>query len=449
MRKFTIKIVTFFLLLLVLNFFLSKSAQAVPSFKRQTGVSCSACHTLFPELTPFGRNFKLHGYVQSINNNKPYEPTPPISIMAQASYTDAQGLNNGVAPFNNNSDHNDKINIPQQVSLFYGGRIYSKTGALLQLTYNGISNNLSMDNGDIRFVDNLQVGGKTLIYGLTVNNNPTAQDVWNTTPAWGFPFASSAVANMPAAHAVIDGSLAQQVGGIGAYGYWNELLYGEVSVYRTNRNGINRPLGAGVTTSTITDGAVPYWRLALQKQWKEHSFSFGTYGLVADIYPSGAMGGPTDRFTDTALDAQYQFVGQKHIVTVASTWIHEKQDWNASSPLGITANSSDYLDTLRINVNYYYRAKAGTFGGAVRYFSTTGGSDPALYTAAPVTGSNSGSPDSSGFLVAADYLPIDNVKLSLQYTLYDKFNGGRSNYDGYGRNASDNNTLYFVVWVAF
>ena len=35
---------------------------AVPSFARQTGMACQACHTVFPELTPFGRLFKLNAY---------------------------------------------------------------------------------------------------------------------------------------------------------------------------------------------------------------------------------------------------------------------------------------------------------------------------------------------------------------------------------------------------
>src|ERR1700675_2462542 len=37
-------------------------AQALPSFARQTGQPCGACHTDFPGLTPFGRGFKLRGY---------------------------------------------------------------------------------------------------------------------------------------------------------------------------------------------------------------------------------------------------------------------------------------------------------------------------------------------------------------------------------------------------
>jgi hypothetical protein len=38
------------------------SAEALPSFARQTGQPCGTCHTDFPGLTPFGRRFKLLGY---------------------------------------------------------------------------------------------------------------------------------------------------------------------------------------------------------------------------------------------------------------------------------------------------------------------------------------------------------------------------------------------------
>ena len=41
------------------------SALATPSFARQTGKPCSTCHTVIPQLTPFGREFKLSGYALS------------------------------------------------------------------------------------------------------------------------------------------------------------------------------------------------------------------------------------------------------------------------------------------------------------------------------------------------------------------------------------------------
>ena len=37
-------------------------AQALPSFARQTGQPCGACHTDFAGLTPYGRRFKIGGY---------------------------------------------------------------------------------------------------------------------------------------------------------------------------------------------------------------------------------------------------------------------------------------------------------------------------------------------------------------------------------------------------
>jgi len=37
-------------------------AEALPSYARQTGQPCATCHTAFPELTPYGRRFKIGGY---------------------------------------------------------------------------------------------------------------------------------------------------------------------------------------------------------------------------------------------------------------------------------------------------------------------------------------------------------------------------------------------------
>jgi len=41
------------------------------------------------------------------------------------------------------------------------------------------------------------------------------------------------------------------------------------------------------------------------------------------------------------------------------------------------------------------------------------------------------------------------LRLGLQYIYYTLFDGAARNYDGAGRNAHDNNTLYGYVWVAF
>src|SRR5713226_1193714 len=52
---------TFFTVASLLILFIPK-AFAVPSYSRQTGLPCASCHYAPPELTPFGRTFKLEGY---------------------------------------------------------------------------------------------------------------------------------------------------------------------------------------------------------------------------------------------------------------------------------------------------------------------------------------------------------------------------------------------------
>ena len=53
-----------FILVAILIMLSSAEVKALPSFARQTGMPCSACHVqaFGPGLTPTGRNFKLYGY---------------------------------------------------------------------------------------------------------------------------------------------------------------------------------------------------------------------------------------------------------------------------------------------------------------------------------------------------------------------------------------------------
>jgi hypothetical protein len=433
----------------LLVFFSTAKVQAVPSFARQTGMDCSACHVVWPELTPFGRHFKLTGYVMS-KSEKSYQMPPPISGLAQFSFThNDKTLPPATAPYQ--SRGNDNLGVPQELSLYYAGKIIYKLGAFCQGTYDGLSNKFMLDMTDVRYANMLKIGGKPLIYGLTVNNSPTLEDVWNSTPSFGFPFAASSVAPTPAAGAMVDGGLDQMVGGVGIYAYYNNLIYGGITFYRTARNGYTQWLGGGTVTDTMVDGVAPYWRVFIQHQWGKQSLMAGHYGMVTHVFPEGESRGNSDRFTDIAFDAQYQFISKKHRFSLATTWIHEIQDYNAGYALGNTANRTDGLDTFKINANYSYKSSYGIFGGTLAYFNTSGTKDVLLYAPDPVDGSRNGRPDSSGFIIQGIYVPSvwDRAKIVVQYTIYDKFNGAGSNYDGFGRKASDNNTLYILTWLMF
>jgi hypothetical protein len=443
----------------------SSESFAVPSFARQTGLACEGCHTVFPELTPFGRAFKLNGYlidnlpqVKGITaDNKEallLNWLPPLSIMFQTSYTStSKALADPAAAGNS---QNGQVLFPQQASLFYAGRIAPNLGAFIQATYSSNTGTFGWDNTDIRFADQATVFGKNMTWGISLNNNPTVQDVWNSTPAWQTPFDQrSSAAPKPAAATQIDGTLASNVAGLTVYGYFANAFYAEFGGYRSAPQGFAGSAGSGPldsTASNVIHGLAPYWRLAYEHQWDRNSWSFGTFGMDVDLFPGGTpanpvpLNGPTNKYRDTALDTQYQHIGDETIYSLQATYIHEKQTLDASFTSGAAANNSNTLNTLRIGGSYYYLRK---YGGALGYFSTTGTTDTSLHTPGAVFGSANGSPDSKGWIAELNYVPWQNVKFALQYTAYSRFNGGSDNYDGLGRNASDNNTMYLLGWFNF
>jgi hypothetical protein len=437
-------------------------ASATPGFARQTGLACEACHTVFPELTPFGRLFKFNGYVFS-NVGKIQDITSgntstlalgqlaPIGVQLQASNTtlghSLPDTGTGVTDLSQKND----FQFPQALSIFYTGAISDRLGAFLQVTWNPTSNSIGIDNSDLRFADHgslPSLGASDFIYGITVNNNPTSQDVWNSTPAWGYPFIVTNVGVPKIATTLIDGQLAQSSAGIGAYLWTFGHFYIEADVYRSAKTGTTNNFtgGPGPLDSTFgmrISGVAPYWRAAWEQDWGRNSLEFGTYGIKANTHPNGVgEHGPTDTFTDVALDAQYQYIGDDNIFSAYATWIHENRDFNATA----AANPHDTLSTYRLTGSYFHNR---TIGGSLQYFSTTGSADATLYAAGSVTGSANGKPDTSGIVAEADYLPWLNTKLGVQYTAFTEFNGTSSNYDGSGRSASDNNTLFVFIWTAF
>ncbi len=349
--------------------------------------------------------------------------------MVQASVTQIKrappGTQNGIAE------------LPQQVSLFLGEEITPHLGTFLQFTYDAASGAFGMDNADIRFATHGRVASKELLYGLSLNNNPTVQDVWNGSPAWRFPFASSTVAPTPTAAPLLDGALGHQVAGLGGYGLWDNRVYGEFSVYRSAPQHGRHPPDAGAQQTL--EGVAPYWRAALQHGWQAQYLELGTYGLSIRLYPTGVTG-PTDRYTDLGFDAQYERrIGQGN-VTAHTTWIHESRTLDASVAAGAAANAAGTLNTFRIDGSYY---TPGRVGFTVAYFATSGSADDSLY-ATSVTRT----PNSSGVIGELDFLPWLNTRFALQYVAYAEFNGARRAYDG-ARNASDNNTLYLLAWLVF
>jgi hypothetical protein len=434
----------------------TQPAQAVPSFARQTGMACEACHTSWPELTHFGRVFKANGY--ALDNLKQVRDVgvqreeilslaslPPVSIMVEASYSQTAKAQPDSA--GNGTSQNGTVAFPQQASLFYAGKIAPHVGAFIQLTYANDSGSFAIDNTDLRFAD-LKVlpGDQTLIYGLSLNNNPTVQDLYNSTPAFGFPYAASGSAPGVPYGTQIDGARAQDVAGLTAYAFWNESLYAELGLYRSAKQGTAGPLDSTSAGGVLASSA-PYWRLAYEHNWGRNSLEAGIYGASFKIYPDlgipGSpgfqhhLGGPSDRYQDVAEDLQYQYIAEHHLVSVTATRIHETQTLAASVAHELAGSVNNDLTTTRAFATYYYKHRVGATAG---FFRTTGTTDEVL---------TPNGPDTQGWIAEVNYMPWLNTKISLQYTAFSRFAGLSRNYDGAGRNASDNNTLYALIWVAF
>lgn len=427
---------------------LGSAAWAVPSYSRQTGFPCSTCHTTPPELTAFGRQFKLNGY--TLDNMRQIKAPGqgaaaglelnqflPLSVMFQISDTLTRAAQPGT--------QNANAEFPQQMSLFLAGAWSSHAGSFMQVTYAGAADHFSMDNTDIRIANHTELAGRSLVYGLDFNNNPTVEDLWNSTPAWGFPWISSDSAPSPIASTLVDGGLAQDVAGVGVYGMYDNHLYLDMTAYRSfHLGGAEPPNGVGFGINL--HGVAPYARLAWQQQFGANTMlEVGGYGMYARSYPN-AISGLRDTYRDVAADFTFDQQLGANQLSVYGTVIHEHTDLDASLALAAAGQSRHQLNTTRINATYHLGDRYSLTGGV---FADSGTSDATLFAPAAVSGSASGSPQSNGYLLQAGYWPWQNINFTLQYAGYWKFNGARTNYDGAGRNAADNNTVYLAAWFIF
>jgi hypothetical protein len=474
-------------------------AFALPAFARQTGQNCVACHAggQFPELTPYGRMFKMTGYTIG-------ERSVPLSVMGVLSYAkvnDTSKTDDPTVDFQKNG-----APMFATGSVFLAGKVTDNIGAFIQNTYDNYASQSAegrfkghsqADNMDIRYADHFIDTDRDLALGLSINNNPTVSDPWSSAAAWMqyVPGAS------PTSHQFADGpypgyGAGSNLAGASVYGYWNKIIYAELGTYRTANRAFSF-MSAGIPnggTTHLEGNNNPYWRFAYSREWGPHNLMIGTSGMNAHVYDD-----PTDtsipdsvsHIKNTGIDAQYQYLLDTHTITAQMAYMRQTTNYSVASgnptapsftdslgnsynfvdasgnPLPLT-NSSDTTNIFRAKVSYIYQAK---YGGSLAFFNVTGttntanqtsGYDPCSLTVnstadttvgcAPSTrvgGNFSGNPATRGFTYEAFWTPVQYVRVGAQYTTYSKFNGATDNYDGFGRNAKDNNTLRLYVWAAY
>jgi len=392
-------------------------------------------------------------------------------------------------------------------SLFTGGKIADNLGAFVQVTYNNYASqgtsagggagkflgHSGADNMDFRYADRFIGPSRDLIVGASVNNGPSISDPWNSAAAWMQYVPPSS----PTSYQFSDGTApypglgttgggAVRATGVTAYAYWNQSVYGEIGAYRTANKAFSFMSTGATDASTVhlAGFSNPYWRFAITHQWRAHNIMVGTSGMVAHVYDLGSdVSDPNNqgRIKNIGVDAQYQYILDPHTVTAQAAYMRTRQNYSANTLAagargyflsdGVTPiapmNPSDTINVFRAKVSYIYQAKYGGSVGVFNrssstnsFFQTAGydangqitSTDPTGtggITSTRVTGNLAGNLGTRGATFELFWQPIQYVRVGVQYTAYSRFNGASSNYDGFGRNPSDNNTLYFYVWGAY
>ena len=285
-----------------------RPADAVPAFAAQTGQPCTACHIggFGPQLTPFGRAFKIGGYTQGGGSG--WEAHMPLSGMAFASFSNtAKSAAAGTQPHTYDTNNNFAFD---QDSIFVAGRVTDHTGGFIQLTYSNVAQRTTLtgvdalgnnqysthgvvvDNSDLRpYTTTVQAFGNDLTLGLSVNNNPTVEDPYNSTFAWGYPYAASKFGSTPAAKSLLSGTFGGKVLGVTAYAWYNEHLYLEAGAYGGMSSWLGNRFGVG--QGPLNKGLMPYVRLAYEWDWGNNAAWAGATFLHATLDPGLGVGNDT------------------------------------------------------------------------------------------------------------------------------------------------------------
>jgi hypothetical protein len=482
----------------------AQPASAIPPFARQTGLACEACHTVPPELTAFGRRFKLSGYtlttrpplVNDVDDHKRntlwLSDLPGIAILAQMGYNhyDRAPPDSG-QPYPAQGQ-SDSLQFPDQFSLVYAGAVSDRVGGWLQLTYNQVAGAVGIDNIDIRYSDH--TSDNKWLWGVTANNFPTFQDVWNGFGSYTIPnfntvtLWSSGVAGAGTSGPIINALGPGNVAGIGAYVFYDDSLYFELSAYHSAVSGTGSTPVVDSTNLGVNGGAVdrfaPYARIAYERDWGYHSAEIGASAMYINWIPSVGYisaqqqlaataaatagtpytpaqtfnSGVINRYTDLSVDWQYQYNGQHDIYGFLGHVTHERQQnssqlvaatfTGASSP--IYTNPTDTLTQFLATAEYFRDRR---YGGLVSFTRTTGTFDP-------LANGGNGSPANQYEVYELDYLPWLNFRFILQYNAYqvvannqNPFTLNHANFPnspGFPNiKASNNNTWVFGLWMDF
>ncbi len=149
------------------------SAIALPAFSRQMGVSCSACHSQsgYPALNRFGRSFKASGYTM-VGTQATIKDSEKDKFMSLTGMLNMSLMANfGITKSNSSSA---VLNIPNEASVFVGGRIANGVGTFTEMGYDAQTSTFGLSNMRLPFIYNVSDYTIGVVPYLTDGDGPSS-----------------------------------------------------------------------------------------------------------------------------------------------------------------------------------------------------------------------------------------------------------------------------------
>lgn len=129
---------------------LISSAYATPSFSRQMGVSCTACHSQnsYPALNAYGRKFKASGFTlmgkQGLIENSEANGSEKGNLLSLPDTLNASFIVKIRAQDGDESKR--KFEFPDEAAVIIGGRVSKHIGTFIEIGYNADEDKFTLAN---------------------------------------------------------------------------------------------------------------------------------------------------------------------------------------------------------------------------------------------------------------------------------------------------------------
>ncbi len=382
------------------------ASQAVPSYARQVQKPCTACHTIWPNLNQYGRQFKVKAYTDVSPDWKMITKDRlnllyvlPVSVRATSFlYTKEK---NKVAGIDEN-----KTRIPDEVDLFIASRVNDYMGVFSHIAFSPGS---GFEFPVLKIAVQYPLGGNTVglvgFKGSSLSVDPFNSLGGRSSPITFGDEASPLVLTKGwTFNALDEGNM-----GVVAQGYFlQNRLYAAAGAMRGGRSEdvsggilLNASAGADIAESNPVHG---YFRLAWDQKLPDGAVTFGAAYDTGDqkirtspLPLAVPFRSKVDRiYLDASLEQQ---LSEDHLVEVQALYGigREKNVFGG--------DEVRKFDGFHVEGSYFYQRMFGLV--AAYNFLNNRGVDPM-----DITGDDK---RVNQWLVSFNFLPWLNTKLALQY----------------------------------